>query len=246
MNTYPPRNGYPGNGYPGGPVNPASLGVRPAPALVQQLLVGAFGWMGAGLLLTAAVAYLVTTSTTFLNTVATIWFPIAIGQVLLALAIQFLINRVSATVSLGLFFIYAAAMGLTIGLIVTLYTGESVAAAFISSAAMFGGAAVFGITTKRDLSGIGGIASMAVFGLIVAMVVNMLLNSSPLGWLISVVGVGLFTVLTAYDVQMITSGRYAMITRSAERASILAALKLYLDFINLFLFLLRLFGGGRR
>jgi FtsH-binding integral membrane protein len=231
------------NGYP---INPSRLGVRPAPALVQQLLVGAFGWMGAGLALTAAVAYLVTTSPSFLASIEAIWLPLIIGQVILAVVIQAAINKMSPTASLALFFIYAATMGLTIGLIVSMYTGESVAAAFISSAAMFGGAAVFGITTKRDLSGLGGIASMAVIGLVVAMLVNMLLNSSPLGWLISIVGVGLFTVLTAYDVQKITSGQYAAITSSAERASILAALRLYLDFVNLFLFLLRLFGGSRR
>ncbi len=228
------------------PINPSRLGVRPAPALVQQLLIGAFGWMGAGLALTAAVAYLVTTSPTLLNSIASLWLPIVIGQVILAVAIQAAINKLSPTISLALFFTYAATMGLTIGLIVTMNTGESVAAAFVSSAAMFGGAAVFGITTKRDLSGLGGLASMAVIGLVVAMVVNMLLKSSPLGWLISLVGVVLFTVLTAYDVQKITSGQYAAITKSAERASILAALKLYLDFVNLFLFMLRLFGGSRR
>ena len=228
------------------PVNPSRIGVRPAPALVQQLLVGAFGWMGAGLALTAGIAYVVTTSPTFMASIAALWLPLVIGQIVLAIVIQAAINRVSPTVSLGLFFVYAATMGLTIGLIVSMRTGESVAAAFISSAAMFGGAAVFGITTKRDLSGLGGIASMAVIGLIVAMFVNMLLASSPLGWLISLIGVALFTILTAYDVQKITSGQYAAITTSVERASIVAALHLYLDFVNLFLFLLRLFGGSRR
>ncbi len=231
------------NGYP---TNPSRIGVRPAPALVQQLLIGAFGWMGAGLALTAAVAYLVTTSPSFISSVAALWLPLFIGQIILAVVIQAAINKISPTVSLGLFFIFAATMGLTIGLIVSMRTGESVAAAFISSAAMFGGAAVFGITTKRDLSGLGGIASMAVIGLLVAMVVNILLQSSPLGWLISLVGVALFTILTAYDVQKITSGQYAAVTSSAERASIVAALHLYLDFVNLFLFLLRLFGGSRR
>ncbi len=228
------------------PINPSRLGVRPAPALVQQLLIGAFGWMGAGLALTAAVTYLVATNPAMIASVATLVLPLVIGQVILAVVIQAAINKVSPTVSLGLFFIYAATMGLTIGVVVSHYPGASVTAAFISSAAMFGGAAVFGITTKRDLSGLGGIASMAVIGLIVAMVVNMLLASSPLGWLISLVGVALFTILTAYDVQKITSGQYAAITSTAERASIVAALHLYLDFVNLFLFMLRLFGGSRR
>ena len=108
------------NGYP---YSPSQLGVRPAPALVQQLLVGAFGWMFAGLLLTAGVAYLVTTSTGVMSAVVGIWLPLVIGQLVLAIAIQAAINKLSPTVSLALFFVYAATMGLTIGVIVSLYTG---------------------------------------------------------------------------------------------------------------------------
>jgi uncharacterized protein len=224
---------------------PPQLGVRPAPALVQQLLLGAFGWMFAGLLLTAGVAFLVATSDALIETVAGVWIVLAIGQIALAIGIQAVINRVSPTVSLGLFFVFAATMGLTIGVIVTLYTGESVATAFFSAAAMFGGAAIYGATTKRELAGLGGILSMGLIGLIAAMVVNLFLGSSPLGWLVSVIGVVLFTVLTAFDVQRITRGDYAAFAGTMERASILAALHLYLNFINLFLFLLRLMGSGR-
>ncbi|OGO54419.1 MAG: hypothetical protein A2V85_04915 [Chloroflexi bacterium RBG_16_72_14] len=229
----------------GYPQTPTQLGVRPAPALVQQLLLGAFGWMFAGLLLTAGVAFLVATSESLIETVASLWIVLAIGQIALAIGIQAVINRVSPTVSLGLFFVFAATMGLTIGVIVTLYTGESVATAFFSAAAMFGGAAIYGATTRRELAGLGGILSMGLIGLIAAMVVNLFLGSSPLGWLISVIGVVLFTVLTAFDVQRITRGDYAAFAGTMERASILAALHLYLNFINLFLFLLRLMGSGR-
>ena len=227
------------------PQSPTQLGVRPAPALVQQLLVGAFGWMFAGLLLTAGVAVLVATSDALIETVASLWIVLVIGEIALAIGIQAVINRVSPTVSLGLFFVFAATMGLTIGVIVTLYTGESVAAAFVSASAMFGGAALYGATTKRELAGLGGILSMGLIGLFAAMVVNLFLGASPLGWLISVVGVVLFTVLTAFDVQRITRGDYAAFAGTMERASILAALHLYLNFINLFLFLLRLMGSGR-
>ena len=227
------------------PQSPTQLGVRPAPALVQQLLVGAFGWMFAGLLLTAGVAVLVATSDALIETVASLWIVLVIGEFALAIGIQAVINRVSPTVSLGLFFVFAATMGLTIGVIVTLYTGESVAAAFVSASAMFGGAALYGATTKRELAGLGGILSMGLIGLFAAMVVNLFLGASPLGWLISVVGVVLFTVLTAFDVQRITRGDYAAFAGTMERASILAALHLYLNFINLFLFLLRLMGSGR-
>ncbi len=234
------------NGYPGLPVNPTRYGVRPSQALVQQLLVGAFGWMFAGLLLTAAVAYLVGTTPAVTSVAATLFLPVIIVQLIVVFAIQGLINRASATLSLGLFFVYAASMGITLGLILGFYQPSSIVAAGASTAAMFGGASLYGAVTKRDLSGMGGLLVMALIGLIVAMVVNMFLASSGLTFLISIVGVLLFTGLTAWDVQRITSGQYAAIASSAERASILAALHLYLDAVNLFLFLLRLFGSGRR
>jgi hypothetical protein len=229
----------------GTPYTPSQLGVRPAPALVQQLLIGAFGWMFAGLLLTAAVASLIAGSAELLDTIGQYWFLIAIGQFALAIVIQGAINRISPTASLALFFVYAASMGLTIGLIVSWYSGESVAAAFFSAAAMFGAAALYGAVTKRELARMGGLLFMGVIGLFVAMIVNIFLASSAIGWVISIIGVVLFTALTAYDTQRITRGDYAAFAGSMERASILAALHLYLDFINLFLFLLRLFGSGR-
>lgn len=231
------------NGYPS---NPAQLGVRPAPALVQRLLVGAFGWMFAGLLLTAAVAYLVDSSPSLMRSVESLLLFVFIGQLALVVVISGAINRLSASVSLGLFFVYAATMGLTMAVIVSVYTGGAVATAFFSAAAMFGGAAAYGAITKRSLASIGGFLTMAIIGLLVAIVVNMFVGSSTLGFVISVVGVLVFTALTAYDVQRITSGGYAAMVSSAERASVLAALRLYLDFVNLFLFMLRLTGGARR
>jgi hypothetical protein len=242
MSGIPQSGGMPPSGVP---QSPSQLGVRPAPALVQQLLVGAFGWMFAGLLLTAAVAYLVGGSQSMIDTVGHYWWLIAIGQFALAIGIQGAINKISPTASLGLFFIYAASMGFTIAFIVSYYTSESVAAAFFSAAAMFGAAAVYGAVTKRDLSSLGGLFFMAIIGLFVAMIVNIFLASSAIGWVISIVGVVLFTALTAYDTQRITRGDYAAFAGSMERASILAALHLYLNFINLFLFLLRIFGAGR-
>ena len=231
------------NQYAPNSLSPSQLGVRPAPALVQQLLIGAFGWMFAGLLLTAGVAYLVTTSTGLMATVESLWLPLLIGQFILAMAIQGAINKVSPTVSLGLFFIYAASMGLTIGVIVSLYTGASVVSAFVSASGMFGAAALYGAVTKRDLSSLGGIAFIGVIGIVIASVVNIFLASSAIGWVISLIGVALFTALTAWDVQKITRGDYAAFAGSQERASIIAALHLYLDFINIFLFMLRLLGN---
>jgi FtsH-binding integral membrane protein len=232
------------NQYPNA-ATPAQLGVRPAPALVQQLLIGAFGWMFAGLLLTAGVAYLTSTSPTLTNAAISLWLPLLIGQFVLVMVISAGINRLSAMTSLVLFFIYAATMGLTIGVIVQAYTKESVATAFLASAVMFGGASVYGRVTKRDLSGIGSIAVMALLGLIVAMFLNFFFHSSQLNLLISVAGVGIFAVLTAWNVQRIVNGQLAAMVRSAERATVIAALQLYLDFINLFLLMLRLFGSRR-
>jgi FtsH-binding integral membrane protein len=232
------------------PYTPSQLGVRPAPALVQQLLVGAFGWMFAGLLLSAGVAFLVGTSETLLTTVTQWWLPIIIGQFILAMVIQGAINRLSPIAALGMFFVYAASMGLTIGVIVWAVMQQeggvaAVSSAFFSASAMFGAAALFGAVTKRDLSSMRGILFMGLIGIIVASVINIFLGSPLVSWVISIVGVVIFTGLTAYDVQKITRGEYAAWTGSKEKASVLAALHLYLNFINLFLFMLRIFGGNR-
>lgn len=225
------------------PYSPTQLGVRPSPALVQSLLVGAFGWMFAGLLLTAGVAFLVNASPGLQQAVIGFWFILVLGQLGMAIGIGALLPRMSATLGLGLFFVFAATMGLTVGVITAAYRVDSVAAAFFSAAAMFGGAAIYGATTKRELAGLGGFLFMGVIGLIAASVVNLLLGSGPIGFLISIVGVVLFTVLTAYDVQRIMRGDYAAAMGSLEKGAVLAALGLYINFINIFLFLLRLFGS---
>jgi uncharacterized protein len=232
------------------PLTPSQLGVRPAPALVQQLLVGAFGWMFAGLLLSAGVAYLVGTNVQLLQTISQWWFLLFIGQIALVMVISAGIRKLSATAALGLFFIYAASMGLTLGVIVWAYLQTpggttAVASAFLSASAMFGAAAIYGGVTKRDLTKLGGILFMGLIGLIVASLVNIFLGSSQINWVISVLGVVLFTAITAWDVQRISRGDLAAVTGSPEKGAVLGALSLYLDFINLFLFMLRLFGGSR-
>ena len=227
------------------PAAAATYGVRPAPELVQRLLIGAFGWMFAGLLLTAGVAYFVTTSPTLTQATATLVLPIVLGQLVLGFVLTLGINKMSAMAALLLFFVYAATMGLTIGLIVQSYNLGSVAGAFVSAAGMFGAAAVYGMVTKRDLSGIGSIAVMALFGIIIASLVNVFMRSSQVEWLISLIGVGVFAAITAWNVQRITNGQLAAVMKSAESATVFAAFQLYLDFINLFLFMLRLFGSRR-
>jgi FtsH-binding integral membrane protein len=149
----------------------------------------------------------------------------------------------SASLALGLFFVYAASLGLTIGLIVTAYTDASVVTAFLSASGMFGAAAVYGHVTKRSLAGLGGLLIMGVVGLLIASVINLFILNDTVSWIISIIGVVIFTALTAYDVQRIQNGDLAVWTGSTEKAAVLGALHLYLDFVNLFLFLLRLFGN---
>jgi FtsH-binding integral membrane protein len=229
---------------PGG-ASGSRVDARPSAALGAVFLTQAFVWMFAGLLLTAGVAALVQGSQALLDFASQWLLLVFIGQLALVVVISAGINRVSATVALGLFFVYAASLGLTIGLIVSAYNGPSVAAAFATAAAMFGGAALYGATTGRSLTGLGGTMTMALIGLIVAMVVNTFLASSVFGWILSIGGVILFTILTAYDVQRIQRGTLVAMTGSVEKAAVLGALRLYLDFVNLFLFLLRLMGGRR-
>ena len=174
----------------GNQLTPTQLGVRPAPALVQQLLVGAFGWMFAGLLLSAGVAYLVGTNVQLLQTISQWWFLLIIAQFALVMVISAGIRKLSATAALGLFFIYAASMGLTLGLIITSYLSQpggaaSVVTAFLSASAMFGAAAIYGAVTKRDLSSVGRILFMGLIGILVASVLNLFLGSSQVTWLIA-------------------------------------------------------------
>ena len=218
---------------------------RPDTAVQGAFLTQAFFWMFLGLLVSAVVAALVQFNTGLVNFAARNFMILIIGQLVLAIGIQWGIGRISATIALGLFFVYAASLGLTLGLIVGLYELGSVAAAFLSAGAMFGGAALYGYTTKRNLAGIGGMAYMAFLGLFVAMIVNFFLGSDLIGYLLSIAGVIIFTVLTAWDVQRISSGQLVAQLGSVEKAAVIGALHLYIDFVNLFLFLLRIFGGRR-
>jgi hypothetical protein len=224
---------------------PSQAGVRPTAAVAGNLLAQTFGWMFAGLLLTAGLAALVSTNQSIIEGVSDYWYFIFIGQLALAIGIQGGIRRINATLALGLFFVFAATIGFTTGVIVSLYTGESVATAFLSASAMFGAAALYGYTTKRSLTGLGGFLFMGMVGVFVASIVNIVLGSSPLGWAIALIGVVVFVVYTAYDVQRISFGDYVTLTGSVEKASVLGALHLYINFVNIFLFLLRLMGSRR-
>lgn len=236
-------NQVPANVIQGSEARPAY--VRPDPAMATALLSHAFLWMFAGLLVTAGVTFVVSSNATVMARVVDLWLPVLFGQLALVWVIGLGIRRLSATVALGLFFVYAATLGFTMAVIVSLYTGESVTAAFLSASAMFGAAGLYGVVTKRSLAGIGGTLMIGVIGLVVASVINIFFASGTLSWIISLVGVVIFTALTAYDTQRIASGALVIQTGSVEKAAIMGALHLYLDFVNLFLFLLRLFGNRR-
>jgi FtsH-binding integral membrane protein len=228
------------------PTSPLQSDASARPTTVPAaLLTQAFIWMFAGLLLTAGVAAVVQTNQALLDFSEGNFLLLLIAQLVVVFAINLGINRLGATAALGLFFVYAASLGLTVGLIVSAYTTSSVTTAFLSAAAMFGGAALYGATTKRSLIGIGGFLSMAVIGLIVALVVNMFLPSGPFGLLLSIAGVVIFTALTAYNVQRIQAGDLVARYGTVEKAAVIGALSLYLDFVNIFLFLLRIFGSRR-
>jgi uncharacterized protein len=224
----------------------------------EGFLTGSFVWMFVGVLLSAISALFVMSSPSLLETVSDYWLFLLIGQFGLVLGITFLINRISSVVALGMFFVYALLMGLVLGVIVFNFTYDptapgnisasgvsGVVSAFFGAAAIFGGAALYGYATKRDLTSLGGILFMGLIGLIVVMFVQLFFfaESSLMNLAIGVIGVVIFTGLTAWDVQRLKNG--AMPNINKDSATVMGALMLYLDFINLFLFMLRIFGSSR-
>jgi len=222
------------------------VGVRPDARLAQAFLTQAFFWMFLGLLLTTGVGAVVAgMSDTQLNNLAGLVLPLIIAQLVIAFTLMLAIRRIPASVGLLLFFAYAAMTGVTLGFILRIYELGSVMAAGSAAAAVFGAAAIYGAVTKRDLSNLGAYLFMGLIGLIVASLVNVFVGWSWLSFGISAAGVVIFTVLTAYDVQQIQSGAVAAWAGAMEKGAVMGAFKLYLDFINLFFMLLRLFGNRR-
>jgi len=164
----------------------------------------------------------------------------------LVFALSYGINRLSAGTALMLFFVYAGLLGLSLASIFLVYTDASITRVFFISAATFGAMSLYGYTTQRDLTGIGSFMMMGLIGIIIASIVNIFLRSTGLDWAISVIGVLIFVGLTAYDTQRIKEMYDVMDDGTvAGRKAVMGALSLYLDFINLFLMLLRLFGDRR-
>jgi uncharacterized protein len=229
--------------------NTLSEGVRVSTAPREGFLTASFVWMFVGVLLSAASAVFLMNNAELQARVMDVWLFLLIGQLALVLAISFLITRIPPLVALGLFFAYALAMGLVIGVVVLAYAQtiglSGVVSAFVGAAAIFGGAAVYGALTGRDLTSLGGILFMGLIGLIVVVIVQLFFfpGNGIVNLAIGIVGVVIFTGLTAWDVQRIKNGSLPGI--NAESASVMGALALYLDFVNLFLFMLRIFGSSR-
>ena len=164
----------------------------------------------------------------------------------LVMLLSFGINRLSAGTALTVFFVYAALVGLSLASIFLVYTHASITRVFFISAATFGATSLYGYTTQRDLTSVGSFMFMGLIGLIIASVVNIFLHSTGLDWAISVIGVIVFVGLTAYDTQRIKE-MYDVNDDGtiSGRKAVMGALRLYLDFINLFLMLLRIFGNRR-
>jgi len=227
-------------------LNPAQVGVKPDARLSTAFLTQSFFWMFVALLLTTGVGFLVATlPEATLNTLYDVWIFILFGQLAIAFGLTLAIQRLSATAALLLFFVYAATMGITLGLLLLVYQPSTVLVAGVSAASIFAAAAVYGAATQRDLTNLGGILFVGLIGIIVASVVNLFVGWDSLNFAISIIGVVIFTGLTAWDVQRIKSGQLAAFTNSMEKGAVMGAFVLYLDFVNLFLFLLRIFGGRR-
>jgi uncharacterized protein len=224
---------------------PSQLGVRPSAQLSTGLVSQALAWMFGGLLITAAVSWVVAGNATLVTAAENLFLPAIILQLVVVIVLSAGIQKLSATAALGLFFGYAALTGFTFSILFLAYDLGTLTLAFVSAAAMFGASAVFGFVTKRDLSAFGRFFMMALIGIIVLSLLNLFVQSSGINLLVSYAGVALFAGITAWDIQRIKDGQIAGLVGSMEKASVLGALHLYLDFINMFLFLLRIFGSSR-
>ncbi|MFD2610538.1 Bax inhibitor-1/YccA family protein [Deinococcus taklimakanensis] len=212
--------------------------------LVRTFMARTYSWMAAGLALTAGVAYLTFNNEALFYNVMNLRLPLMLGQLALVFVLSMFAQRLSAGVAGMLFIAYAALTGLTFS---SLLASPDVVPAFATTAGAFALMSVAGFVIKKDLSAMGRFLMFAVLGLLVAMIVNMFIPGGPLTLVISVVGVLLFAGLTAYDTQMLRNLALSGVTgEQAERAAINGALALYLDFINMFLFILRLFSGNSR
>jgi uncharacterized protein len=216
-------------------------------ARVREFIRGVYAWMFGGLAITAAAALWMLSSQSMQQLVYQnpfVFYGLLIAEFVLVMWVQVRIHNLSAGAAASIFLVYSLLNGLTLSVIFLLYAPGTIANAFITASLMFAGMAVFGYVTKRDLTSMGGFLVMGAWGLFIGFVVNMFLRSTMLDFMLSAIGVVVFLGLTAYYNQRLK--QMALSDSHREQYSVLGALWLYISFINLFLMLLRLFGGSRR
>jgi len=223
------------------------------PADIRDVRVTAFlsrvyGWMFLGLLLTAGIALAVASSPALIETLISnrfvLWMMI-LGQFGLVIYLSVRVEKMAPVTAAALFLLYSATVGVTTSIIFLVYTSASIVSAFVIAGGMFGAMAVFGTLTKRSLAGVGQFMFMGLIGIIIASIVNIFVFSDMLSFVISVIGVLVFTGLTAWDAQRLKHMAVALPDGRVGTYAVVGALSLYLDFINLFFFVLRLLGGRR-
>lgn len=219
-------------------------------AAQRSFMAGVYGWMTIGLLATALTALVVASSKELLHTVfetGAFWVLI-IAELGIAFAFRLALKAVPVPVAAAMFLLYSVLTGATLSFLLIFYTKESVTTTFFITAGMFAGISAYGYVTKRSLNSIGSFCMMGLWGLIIASVVNIFVGSSAMSWLISFIGVIVFTGLTAYDTQRFKQAYAANEPGSAmqRKIALLGAFELYLDFVNLFIYMLRFLGDRRR
>ncbi len=229
-----------------------SLPKQRTQVLVNGFVRSVYNWMCIGLALTGFIAYYVSGNETIMRLVfgnQIIFFGIIIAELALVFSIAGMVNKMSAGTATGLFVLYSALNGVTLSFIFLAYTRASIYSTFFICSATFLACSIYGWTTKRDLTSWGGFLMMGLIGIIIATLVNMFIRSSAMSMVVSYIGVLVFVGLTAYDTQklknMALSQPDGLDGAVVRKGAILGALSLYLDFINLFLMLLRIFGAGR-
>ena len=226
------------------PYAPASI----SDERVTSFLAKVYLWMFVGLFITAGTAFAVASSPALVETFILnrmLFWILAFAQLGLVFFLSSRISTMSPITAAGLFMLYSALVGVTTSVILFIYTASSIASTFAITAGMFGAMAVFGTITKRSLAGVGQFMFMGLIGLIIAMVVNIFMANSALDFVISVVGIIVFTGLTAWDAQRLKHMATVLPEGQVNSYAVVGALSLYLDFINLFFMLLRLMGGRR-
>ncbi|MGI4851649.1 MAG: Bax inhibitor-1/YccA family protein [Janthinobacterium lividum] len=215
---------------------------------LRAYMLGIYNYMALGLALTGIVAYWVSSSPALMNAIfgSGLRYIVMLAPLGFVMFLGFKIQSLSVSTAQMIFWAFATAMGLSLSSIFLVYTGTSIAKTFFISASTFASMSLYGYTTQRDLSGMGSFLFMGLIGLVLASVVNLFLQSSALEFAVSVIGVLVFVGLTAYDTQTIKGMYYGSDDQETmAKKSIMGALQLYLDFINLFMYLLRFLGDRR-